>query len=166
MLQRAIVFEAGVMLPSYFNFNWIKANLSVPWTWVFWSYDPRPCMWFRVLWKEREEWGQCGGSKDICNIHCKLVCTYIYRLSVIQITTTTKATSSSTSARQFPSLGSSRRYCCSGLPFCETLLWIFQGLPELLCPQPQDAPKRPHTLQSSFICPSVSRFCSALRELQ
>lgn len=166
MLERAIVFEAGAVLQLYFNFNWIKANLSVPWTRVFWRYDPRPCMWFSVLWKEHEEWGQCGGSEDICNIHCKLVCTYIYRLSVIQITTTTKATSSSTSTRQFPSLSSSRRYCCSRLLFHETLLWIFQGLPELLCLQPQDAAQRPHTLQSSFVCPSASQFCSALHQLQ
>lgn len=52
-----------------------------------------------------------------------------------------------------------------GLLFYETLLWIIQELTELLCFEPQDADKRSHTLQSTFVCPSASRFCSALSHL-
>lgn len=62
--------------------------------------------------------------------------------------------------RTLSRLTSSRRYCCSRLPFHETLLWIIQELTGPLRPQPQDAAKSPHTLANTSVCPSASQFCS------
>lgn len=66
---------------------------------------------------------------------------------------------------QFPSSAIAEDTFAPGLLVPETLLWIIQELTELLCSEPRDADKRPHTLQSTFVCPSASRFCSALSHL-